>query len=603
MIRDYCSGRSWRKRFPFTIWLPQYSFRYVINDFIAGLTVALTVIPQSLAYASIAKLHIQYGLYSAFMGCFVYFIFGTSKDITVGPTAILSLLVATYDDPIKPGSDYNDPKLAIILAFMCGVIQFVMGVLHLGSLTGFISTPVISGFTSASAITIAAGQAKHLLGLSFSSDTFFESLVGIFAHIRQTNGWDLLMGLSSMVVLLLLQKIQRDSSLWMSHHTEDTPGYLKVVRKSLWFLGTARNAVIVGCTAILVWSLDTAGYAGKISTTGNVTEGIPTPSLPDFADFHFLTVIRELNVGLIIVPLIAYLEAIAIGKAFARKNGYRVEPNQEIIALGLCNIAGSFFSSYPVTGSFSRTAINSQSGVKTPAGGVVTGVLVLLSLQFLTPLFQFIPKAALAAVIITAVLKMFNYKMFVKLWQVSKLDLIPLTVTFVASLFLPVQYGTIIGVVVDLIILLYPIARPEIKAVSPSNAILKQEDNLFLPSDRSSPLVQIESCPVLVVQVDRSVRYPSAENLVEKLNNIRESKVYYQQHVIFDFSRVCEIDYTAVESLSDAIADFAKAGVKLYFVHVKLYIHDMLHRANIPGLEIFPSVQEAMQSLSGSGDT
>ncbi|XP_071813643.1 sodium-independent sulfate anion transporter-like isoform X2 [Apostichopus japonicus] len=598
-IRGYCSKRAWKKRFPISIWLPQYCCSYIPRDVIAGLTVALTVIPQSLAYASIAKLHIQYGLYSAFMGCFVYCLFGTSKDITVGPTAILSLLVATYGYPDKHDPTINDAQLAIILAFLCGIIQFIMGVFHLGSLIGFISAPVISGFTSASALSIAMGQVKHLLGISFSSETFLETAEGIIKNIRHTNGWDVLLGLSSMVVLLILQKVQMDSVVWMSSEEQETPGRLKILRRFLWFIGTARNAIVVGCASLIAWSLDSAGCSGKITTTGALHKVSLAPQFPDFHDYTFLDVITELNVGLLVVPLIAYLETIAIGKAFARQNRYKIEPNQEMIAVGLCNIAGSFFSSYPVTGSFSRTAINSQSGVKTPLGGVITGALVVTAILCLTPAVQYIPKAALAAMIIVAVLKMFNCKIFLTLWRVNKIDLVPLCVTFICSLLLGVQYGTIIGICIDLVILQYPVARPSLKSLN--STIVPDEESPFLPKERSSPLIQVDSSSACIVQVDRSVRYPAADYLVDRLNEIRETDSF-RQHVIFDFKHVIEIDYTFIESLSDAIADFSKAQAKLLLVNVKLNIHDMLHRAQIPGLEIYPSIDEAVQSLSAMGD-
>ncbi|PIK41532.1 putative sodium-independent sulfate anion transporter [Apostichopus japonicus] len=496
------------------------------RDVIAGLTVALTVIPQSLAYASIAKLHIQYGLYSAFMGCFVYCLFGTSKDITVGPTAILSLLVATYGYPDKHDPTINDAQLAIILAFLCGIIQFIMGVFHLGSLIGFISAPVISGFTSASALSIAMGQVKHLLGISFSSETFLETAEGIIKNIKHT-------------------------------------------KKYKWIL-------LYGCQV----------RSKKRQAASKYSEG----------SFGLLG--QELNVGLLVVPLIAYLETIAIGKAFARQNRYKIEPNQEMIAVGLCNIAGSFFSSYPVTGSFSRTAINSQSGVKTPLGGVITGALVVTAILCLTPAVQYIPKAALAAMIIVAVLKMFNCKIFLTLWRVNKIDLVPLCVTFICSLLLGVQYGTIIGICIDLVILQYPVARPSLKSLN--STIVPDEESPFLPKERSSPLIQVDSSSACIVQVDRSVRYPAADYLVDRLNEIRETDSF-RQHVIFDFKHVIEIDYTFIESLSDAIADFSKAQAKLLLVNVKLNIHDMLHRAQIPGLEIYPSIDEAVQSLSAMG--
>ncbi|XP_072044570.1 sodium-independent sulfate anion transporter-like isoform X2 [Amphiura filiformis] len=581
---NYCSLSAWKRRFPLSIWLPKYKASYLLSDIIAGFTVGLTVIPQALAYASIAKLHIQYGLYSAFMGCFVYFFLGTSKDVSVGPTAIMSLLVSMYGEKDPNDKELHLPEYAVLMAFICGCIQFALGFFHLGALTGFISSAVIAGFTSASAITIAMGQVKHILGQSFHGDTFLDDIILTFKHIKEVNGWDVLLGVSSMVILYLLQKVKNDAVKW--EKDEDyTPTTSKLLAwKFLWFVGTSKNAVIVIMTAIIAWTLEYTHKSGKIALTGNVTEGIPMFEPPEFG---IPDVFQVLNVGIVIIPLIGYLEAISIGKSFGRQNNYKVEPNQELIALGICNVAGSFVSSYPVTGSFSRTAINSQCGVKTPAGGLITGGLVLLSLQFLTPAFYYIPKASLAAVIIMAVIKMVNYRIFIALWKVRKLDLLVLIITFIMCLCIGVAYGTLIGIGVDIMILLYPIARPRIRHVDPS---ARQHYDI-------TPKAQIYRDSVLVFEVDRSMRFPASEYIVESLYQLSLG-VPHPKPVILDFTHVTGVDYTMIESLHDALEDFGKAGIKLVFCSVKDEIKDQFLAYDLKSLVVYSSYESAIQGLA-----
>ncbi|XP_033103721.1 sodium-independent sulfate anion transporter-like [Anneissia japonica] len=566
-VSDYCSKESWKARFPITIWLPHYKSSYTINDIVAGITVALTVLPQGLAYASIARLAPQYGLYSSFMGCFAYFFLGMSKDITVGPTAIMSLLVSSYgtSNSTDPNAN-NDPAYAITLACICGLIQIGLGVLHLGTLTSFISATVISGFTTASALTIGIGQVKHLLGISFHADSFYENVVGIIKNIKDTNGWDLLLGSMALIVLLLLKLLKSGSMKWQENDHNAPTRYI-VLYKFLWLLGTARNAIVVLASGLIALALDASGKGDKITLTGEVPEGLPAPSLPDF---KLPGLIEVLSVGIAVVPLIGFLEAIAIGKGFG-------------IIAGSCNVLGSFFSSFPVTGSFSRTSINSQSGVKTQAGNLVTGTLVILSLLFVTPAFEYIPKSALAAVIISAVYDMMNFRIVLHLWKLNKLDLLPLAGTFISALFLSVAYGTLIGITIDLIILLYPNARPQIKVenlcIPPNpaghgNASRGQRGNYgtdlsvsggynSVPDDarESSPLLgnrKVELGTITVIHLLQGLFYPSAEFIQEKLSTelVMNKKV---EAAIVDFSRITNLDFSIIIALKDFVAEFQKS--------------------------------------------
>ncbi|XP_032177898.1 sodium-independent sulfate anion transporter isoform X2 [Mustela erminea] len=407
-----CSLAAVQRRLPILAWLPDYSLRWLKMDLVAGLSVGLTVVPQALAYAEVAGLPPQYGLYSAFMGCFVYFFLGTSRDVTLGPTAIMSLLVSFYT--------FHEPAYAVLLAFLSGCIQLAMGFLHLGFLLDFISYPVIKGFTSAATVTIGFGQIKNLLGLQDIPRQFFLQVYQTFRKVGEIRAGDAVLGLVC-VLLLLVLKLMRDHVPPV--HPEMPPG-VRLSHGLVWTATTARNALVVSFAALVAYSFEVTGYQPFI-LTGQTAEGLPPVRIPPFSvttangTVSFAEMVQDMGAGLAVVPLMGLLESIAVAKSFASQGGYRVDSNQELLAIGLTNVLGSLVSSYPVTGSFGRTAVNAQSGVCTPAGGLVTGVLVLLSLNYLTSLFYYIPKSALAAVIIMAVAPLFDTRVFGTLWRVK----------------------------------------------------------------------------------------------------------------------------------------------------------------------------------------
>ncbi|XP_012145962.2 sodium-independent sulfate anion transporter isoform X2 [Megachile rotundata] len=526
---EVTSGSSLKRytlrRIPILEWLPRYSFSKFLQDFLAGMTVGLTVIPQGIAYAIVAGLPAQYGLYSSFMGCFVYVVFGSCKDITVGPTAIMALL--SQHHVIRLGAD-----IAVLLCFLSGCIIAMMGLLHLGFLVEFVSLPVISGFTNAAAIIIGTSQLGTLLGLSGRSDSFIDAVVKVVDHLNEVKLWDTVLGVCSMILLICLKNLRgkKDGTAF---------------QKAMWVTSLARNAVIVVIGIILSYSL----YSYNIkpfNITGNITEGLPSFAPPPFSIVHgnktyyFEDLIAELGSTTISVPLIAILESIAIAKAFAK--GKTVDANQEMLALGLCNIFGSFSRSMPSTGSFTRTAVNNASGVKTPMGGVITGCLVLLASGLLTSTFEYIPKATLAAVIIVAMYYMLEFHIFTVLWRTKKIDLIPLTVTLFSCLAIGPEYGMIAGIAVNLILLLYFAARPG----------LLIEERL------------IDGLKILFVSPKQSLSYPAAEYLRERVMSwcARRSETI---PVIVEGRHVLRIDATVAKNLSLLLTDLKARDQKLIF--------------------------------------
>ncbi|KOC65147.1 Sodium-independent sulfate anion transporter, partial [Habropoda laboriosa] len=551
------------RRIPILSWLPRYTLSKLLQDVLAGLTVGLTAIPQGIAYAIVAGLPAQYGLYSSFMGCFVYLVFGSCKDITVGPTAIMALL--SQHHVIRLGDDIARKRLysiesseglflgtqkkvgvplyletvyvmvwhcAVLLSFLTGCVILFMGVLHLGFLLEFVSMPVISGFTNAAAMIIGTSQLGTLFGLSGRSDSFIDAIVKVVNHANEITPWDPLLGVCSMIILVCFKNLPGKKN--------GTP-----FEKFMWVTSLARNAVVVIFGIILSYSL----YAYDLKPfkiTGNITKGLPPLELPPFSivrgndTYNFKELVSELGSTVVSVPLIAILESIAIAKAFAR--GKTVDANQEMLALGLCNIFGSFSRSMPTTGSFTRTAVNNASGVKTPMGGVITGCLVLLACGLLTSTFEFIPKATLAAVIIVAMYYMLELHIFIVLWRTKKIDLIPLTVTLLSCLAIGPEYGMIAGIAVNLILLLYFAARP---------GLLIEER-------------VVDGLTILFVSPKQSLSYPAAEYLRERVMSWCDGRAETIP-VIVEGRHVLRIDATVAKNLALLLVDLEARDQKLVF--------------------------------------
>ncbi|XP_059088893.1 sodium-independent sulfate anion transporter-like isoform X2 [Tigriopus californicus] len=569
-----CTRKQLLKRLPILEWLPKYNGEKAVSDLIAGITVGLTVIPQAIAYADVANLPPQYGLYSAFVGCFVYCFFGSSKDITIGPTAIMALMTAEH---VHSGPE--GPAFAVLLAFLSGLIIFVLGALQLGFVIDFISIPVTAGFTSAAAITIASSQVKGLFGLEITKHSHIEGVQGtwidIVKNFKSFRYQDTILGFICIVVLLLL-RITRNVNWFDSIEDLDEPtscqiqcnrlGTMgrRIMGKLVWVVATARNAVIVIVCLLIAMGFDPEPQPpGSRNTTfiltGEIDTGLPPVGLPPFSTetMDFSGMVKTLGSAIAIIPMIAILESVAIAKAFA--GGKPVDASQEMIALGLCNIGGSFFSSMPTTGSFSRTAVNAASGVKTTFGGIYTGALVILALAFLMDYCCFIPKATLSAVIITAVIFSVEYEVVRPMWRSKKTDLLCAFVTFLCCLFWALEFGILVGVGIQVLIVLYNTARPHLT---------------------------IELCTLdgpgsdyLMVVIDRSLVFPSVShvrNIIEKAG-VRQGESKFP--VVVDGGHIFTTDYTAAKGFKAMAKDFAKRGQKLIFYNLKPSVESVFKRS------------------------
>ncbi|XP_017272296.1 sodium-independent sulfate anion transporter [Kryptolebias marmoratus] len=559
--RRCCTLGTLQAWLPILSWLPKYKLQYLKMDFLAGLTVGLTTVPQALAYAEVAGLPVQFGLYSAFMGGFIYALLGTSKDVTLGPTAIMSLLCFSVVG--------GQPHRAVLLSLLCGLIQAVMALLRLGFLLDFISYPVIKGFTCAAAVTIGFGQVKNILGIQGVPQQFFLEVYYTFYKIPEAKVGDVVLGLVCLALLIML--------MFMKSHpaADNSSAFSSFAGKLVWAVATMRNALVVMAASLVAYSWDASGHL-VFTITGHTSQGLPPFRPPPTSDttsngtvVSFGEIIQGFGGGLAVIPLMGLLESIAIAKAFASQNNYRINANQELLAIGVTNIMGSFMSAYPVTGSFGRTAVNSQTGVCTPAGGIVTSVIVLLSLAFLMPAFYYIPKASLAAVIICAVAPMVDYRAVAKIWRIHKLDLLPFFVTFLMS-FWEVQYGIVGGVAVSGALLLYSMARPKIKV-----------------SDHGAVLMELSS----------GLSFPAVEYL-SHIIHAQALQVLPPRSVVLDCHHVSIIDYTMISELRDLLRQFKLRRVQLIFAGLQPSVLKVLLAADLQGFRHTDSVEKALQMES-----
>ncbi|KAH8296202.1 hypothetical protein KR054_002905 [Drosophila jambulina] len=526
-------------------WLHGYTGQDAVADLIAGVTVGLTVLPQGLAYATLAGLEPQYGLYSAFVGGIIYAMLGSCRQVTIGPTALLALMTSRHTG-LGLGSG---PAYAILLCLISGVVELGMAVLKLGALVDLISLPVTVGFTSATAVIIGTSQLKGLLGLRGGSGSdFINTMRSVFGNLHQVRRGDFTLGLISIIVLLVLRKL-KDVKL---------NGRLRSLRAQqlvsggIWVIATGRNALVVLVTSVLAYSTCDQMESCPYILTGKVKSGLPSVALPKFETTildrngtettqNLEQMLSELGPSMLILPIIAVLGNVAISKAFG---GAGLSPTRELVALSMSNICGAFCSSMPVTGSFSRSAVNHASGVRTPLGGCYTSVLVLLALGLLAPYFQYIPKAALSAVIISAVIFMIEFEVIRPLWRCSRRELLPGAITFVLSLAVGVEIGLLLGVGADVAFLVYRAARPvlSVSKLQTSNGI-----NYILIRPKHS-----------------SLYFPAIEWVRSGIS--KALATHGTAPVVLDCAHVHDFDFTAARGMGSLKKELAKANVPLFLM-------------------------------------
>ncbi|XP_048519697.1 sodium-independent sulfate anion transporter [Dendroctonus ponderosae] len=518
------------KRLPILSWLPHYTKEDIIADFVAGITVGMTMIPQSVAYAGLAGLQPQYGLYTAFIGSFTYVFFGSVKEVSIGPTSLMALLTFSYvvGRPVE---------YVILLTFLAGCIELAMGLFKLGFLVDFMSPCLTSGFTSATSIIIIISQLKGFLGISIKNNSTFPALQEVLSKVQEIKVGDTLLGVTCVVFLMGFKQLGKIKSSNLT------------TKKLLWLLSISKNALTVFVSSVVacLWF----NYEGSVpfKLTGIVPRGLPDIGLPaTHAEFNnstsgFTDMVSSLGSGIIVVPLVAVLANVAIAKAYSSEAV--VDASQEMISLGLANILGSFVKAMPSCGAFTRSSVASSSGVRSPLQGLYSGAVIILALSILAPYFFYIPKATLAAILIVAASSLIDYEIFPTLWRCSKVDFIITTMTFAIGILVSVEMSIVIGAIFNVLVLLKAWSRPGI-----------------LIEKRTSE----KGLEYLYIKPELGLFYPAADYLTEKV------KKHHNKNPTFPIALDCygfiKIDYSAAKSLETLAKTYNKKEVGIVFVNV-----------------------------------
>ena len=529
---------------PSTDWIKSYSKDWFKADLIAGLTLGIILIPQGMAYAMIAGLPPVYGLYTALFPSIIYAFLGTSHHIHVGTVALDSLFVASVVSILAQEGTENFVLIALLLTFLVGVIQFAFGLLRLGFLVNFLARPVIIGFTSAAAIVIALNQVKHMTGAEMARGASLQELfTNIFGGLDSVH-------LLTLVIGLILVGI---SITWK-----------KVFPK----FPSALVLVFISVLAAYFIGFDSMG----VQLVGDIPSGLPSFNLHNL-DSELVLKLLPYAAAL---ALLGFMEAISIGKVIEERHDYyRIRPNQESIALGVVNMISSFFSAYVSTASFSRTAINDQSGGKTPIVGIISAVVVLISILFLTPLFFFLPKVVLGVIIFMSVLQLIDLKAPKALWRSTKKDFIMYAFTLLATLFIGIQAGLAVGIGISLIVLLYTISAPHMAEMGE----VKGKKGVFRNVNRFEEL-NIDN-QTLIVRFDARLFYANIDYFRDGISEYEHKRNGEVKHIIIDCSGINSVDATALHALRRLHLSYKKRGIKLIFVSLKGPVRDLFKNEGV----------------------
>ncbi|KAJ3067545.1 hypothetical protein HDU98_009235 [Podochytrium sp. JEL0797] len=578
--------------FPIFNWLPRYNLQWAAGDFIAGVTVGLVAIPQSISYATkLAGLPAQYGLYTSFIGALLYCLFATSKDVTMGPTAVLSLVVGQTLAQYNPGaSQAENVVFAIALAFWTGIIQLILGLFRFGMLVDFVPVPVIAGFTTGAGLQAIIQQFPGLFGIPGvnTNNAPYQVVIDFFKGLHLTSKYDAIFGVSAVVFILLLKS-----------------GTAYGAKKYPWlkYVGFLRNTIVLAIYIGISYGLRNSGLT--FSIVKNIPFGLSSIQQPDLS----LSLAAKVFPAVPGIFLVAVLEHIAVVKTYGRVNGYTVNANQEIVAIGLANCVGSFVGAFPCTGSFSRSAIKSASGVRSPAASFLTGIVVVIGLFTLTPALYYIPSATLSAIVITAISELVaKFDVVFVLLEVEILDFIGFLVAFVVCIFSNLENGIYASVGYSLVVLLFRIARPKFNTLARDNsgAWIDPESEKFKLSIAAAATTSTTPEGILVYQINESLTYPNSNYFVEQLKDLVLNEYRYTntsqpnkgdklwsddtqdrvlkrekagltslpplRAVVLDFSAVNTVDFTGLQALLDVKDDLGRytgRPVPFHFAHVR----------------------------------
>ena len=562
-------------------WLRHYRRQDLTGDLTAGVIAAIMVVPQGMAYAQLAGLPPQAGLYASIVPPVLYALLASSRYVAMGPTAISALLVATGLGQLAPPGSAEYWALALALALLVGLIRIAMGLLGVGFLANFLSHSVLVGFTSAAVLIIALSQVEHLLGIPVPRfAALHEAAIYIARHIAESNVVTLVIGSASALVLLYFRTgLRRGLRRWR------VPGSLREP------ISRSAPLVVVALSALLVWGFRLYDEDG-VRIVGEIPTGLPPLTVPPFDPGRW----RALLPAALTISVVGFVESISSAKSFASKRRQKLDANQELLATGVANLSAAFTGGYPVSGSFARSAVNFAAGANTPLANIVTALLIGLTVIFLTPLLYFVPEAALAAVIIAAVFSLVDLPFLKLVWRYSRADTAALLITFFAVLELGVERGIAVGVVAALALYLWRTSQPHLAVVGR----LGSSEHF-----RNVRRYQVTTYPhVLAVRVDSSLYFANANIFSDLLRSMVADRPEVE-HVVLIGSSINFIDASALETLEGLVRELRDAGVTFHLADFKGRVLDRLERvgfaARLGKGRVFISAHEAMQALAEKG--
>ena len=536
-------------------WLKDYDKKLFADDSMAALIVTIMLIPQSLAYALLAGLPAQVGLYASIFPLLGYALFGSSRVLAVGPVAVVSLLTASSIGAIAEAGSIAYIEAALALALLSGIFMLLLGLLRAGFVANFLSHSVISGFITASGILIATSQLKHLFGISVHGHSLPELLGSMFGELGQISLWTLLIGVAATAFLFWV----RSNLKALLFRRGLSSAVADIVSKA-----GPIAAIVVSILLVRVLSLDEQG----VSIVGEIPQGLPPITIPPFNWELWKTLLP----AAIVISIIGFVESVSVAQTLAAKRRQSIDPNRELLGLGAANIASAIGGGYPVTGGFARSVVNFDAGARTPMAGILTAGGILLATLFLTPLFFFLPKAVLAATIIVAVVSLIDIDAIKHTWRYSKTDFAAMFATIMVVLLLGVEAGVIVGVSVSILVLLWQTSRPHIAVVG------QVGDTEHFRNYLRHDVNMLETA--LMVRIDERLYFANSRNLEQRLLKM-VSEHPKLKDVVLVCTAVNDIDSSAVETLERINELLETMGVTFHLAEVKGPVMDKLQRSHL----------------------
>jgi SulP family sulfate permease len=552
------------KLLPILEWGPAYRREDLRSDLSAGLTVGAMLVPQAMAYALLAGLPPQVGLYASTIPVLVYAVLGTSRQLAVGPVAIVSLLTATALAPVVAEGTAGYVAAAAVLALLVGLVHLGLGAFRLGFLLNLLSHAVLVGFTAAAAVVIGFSQIKHLIGVDVArQDHFYQTVLELASQLGQVHGPTLAVGFGSLVSLLALKRL-----------APKVPSALLVVVGSL--------------LATRLFNLEQRGVA----VVGDIPDSLPSLTLPSLDG----SLIGALLPTAFIITLVGVMESMAVAKVYARRHRYQVDPNRELIGLGASNVASGLFGGYPVTGGFSRTAVNESAGARTPLASIITAVLVLVSIAFLTPLLSSLPKASLGAIIVVAVIGLIDVAEMRHIAKVKPSDLVSLAVAFFGTLALGIEVGIGVAILASMLVVFARLSAPHSAVLGRIADTTTYRNVERFPEASTWPGIHL-------VRIDAGLSFVNAANikklLLEEAESIRDTE---PGALVVDASGLNDLDTTGAEMLHELLDELDERGLELHLTDVRGPVRDVLRLAGLwdeLALRVHANSHEAVAVLTG----